>query len=80
MSFLSTSETEIADVFSLFNEVGTRLDVQLPKAKQWIRSGLNVRFDEKVRAALTAAHDADQFGDLLEAYEYAQHKIDNMEH
>lgn len=80
VSLLSTSETEIADVFALFDEVDTWLDVQLPEAMQWIRSGLNVRFDEEFRAALTAARDADQFGDLLEAYEYAQYKIDNMEH
>ncbi|MBY8853488.1 hypothetical protein K7G98_36755, partial [Saccharothrix sp. MB29] len=70
VSLLSTSETEIADVFALFDEVDAWLDVQLPEAMQWVRSGLNVRFDEEFRAAFIAACDAGQFGDLLEAYEY----------
>ena len=39
----AASETDITQVFELFDEIDTWLTTQLPEAMQWINSGLNVR-------------------------------------
>ncbi|MFJ1767865.1 hypothetical protein ACIOD2_46615 [Amycolatopsis sp. NPDC088138] len=78
-SLLPTTETDIADVFELFNEIDTWLKSKLPEAMQWIESDLNVRFDEAFRSEVDAARRNNRFDRLIERTDYHQSRLDNME-
>ncbi|WDP99051.1 hypothetical protein PVK74_24820 [Micromonospora chalcea] len=79
-SFLPVTETEIADVFDLFDEFDAWLASELPDAMRWIDSGLDVRFDEVFRTVLAEAQQENDFGGFLEYHEYRQAVIDNMDY
>lgn len=78
-SFLPTTETDIAEVFDLFDEIDTWLKTTMPKVMQWIESGLAVRFDEAFRSQVDSAGTDAEFDDLLERADYHQSMLDNME-
>ncbi|MFC9251637.1 hypothetical protein [Amycolatopsis thailandensis] len=78
-SFLPTNETDIAEVFDLFDEIDTWFKATMPKAMQWIESDLNVRFDEAFRSEVDAARTDEEFDYLLERTEYHQAMVDNMD-
>jgi hypothetical protein len=79
-SLIPATETDITQVFELFDQVDNWLESVLPHAMQWIRSGLPVRFDEDFRLAVAAAKDADEFEDFLSHAEYVQEMADNMDY
>jgi len=78
-SFLPASETDITEVFDLFDEIDSWLKSQLMEAMRWIDAGLNVRFDEDFRSRLAEARKADDFDGLLDYFDYQQMMIDNMD-
>lgn len=78
-SLLPASETDITEVFELFDEIDSWLESGLSEAMRWIDSGLNVRFDEDFRSRLAEAHKEDDFDGLLRSFEYQQEMIDNMD-
>ena len=79
-SFIPASETDITQVFELFDEIDSWLESQLPEAMRWINSGLNVRFDEDFRYLLAQAREENAFESLLDFFEYRQAMIDNMDY
>jgi hypothetical protein len=78
-SLLPASETDITEVFDLFDEIDSWLESELPGAMRWIDSGLNVRFDEDFRSRLAEAREEDDFDGLLRSFEYQLEMIDNMD-
>jgi hypothetical protein len=48
-SFVGARESDIAEVFALFDEIDAWVTSALPAATEWIASGLDVRFDEEFR-------------------------------
>lgn len=79
-SFIPATETHITEVFELFDEIDAWLESELPEAVQWIRSGLDVRFDENFRSLLAQAREEDDFPGLLDFFEHQQETIDNMDY
>ena len=79
-SFIPATETHITEVFELFDEIDAWLECELPEAMRWIKSGLNVRFDESFRSLLVQACEEDDFAGLLSFFEYQQATIDNMDY
>ncbi|MEV4181739.1 hypothetical protein AB0J28_09880 [Streptosporangium canum] len=78
-SFMPASETDITQVFELFDEVDTWLESELPEGMKWINSELDVRFDESFRVLLAQALQQDNFASFLEFCEYQQEMMDNMD-
>jgi len=79
-SLMPASETDIKQVFELFDEIDTWLESELPEGMRWINSGLGVRFDDSFRAMLAQARQEDNFESLLESFEYQQAMIDDMDY
>ena len=79
-SFLPASETDITEVFDLFDEIDSWLESELPKAMRWINSGLHARFDEHFRSLLAMAREENDFDGFLHYFENRQAMIDNMDH
>ncbi|WP_147262043.1 hypothetical protein [Blastococcus sp. TF02A-26] len=79
-SLLPASETDIAEVFELFDELDDWLRATLSEAFQWIESDLNVRFDEQFLSLLALARQEDDFAGFLNYFEYRQATIDNMDY
>lgn len=79
-SFMPASETDITQVFELFDEIDAWLESELPEGMQWINSGLNVRFDESFCALLAQARHEGDFAGFLAYFEYQQMMIDNMDY
>ncbi len=79
-SFFSASETDITQVFELFDESDRWLESELPEAMRWINSGLDVRFDESFRLLLAQAREENDFDGFLHFFEYRQSTIDNMDY
>jgi hypothetical protein len=79
-SFIPASENDIADVFDLFDDIDNWLESELPDATRWIKSGLDVRFDEDFRSILIDAQKADDFEGFLRYFEYQQDLVDNMDY
>ena len=79
-SLLPASETDITEVFDLFDEIDSWLATELPEAMRWIGSGLHVRFDEGFRSRLAEARKKDDFDSFLRYFEYQQDMIDNMDY
>ncbi|MEO3861756.1 hypothetical protein [Acrocarpospora sp. B8E8] len=79
-SLMPASETDITQVFELFDEIDAWLESELPEGMRWINSGLDVRFDASFRARLAQAQQEDDFTGFLEFFEYQQAMIDNMDY
>jgi hypothetical protein len=79
-SFMPASETDIAEVFALFDELDAWLKSELHDAFQWIESGLDVRFDENFRAMAAEAQKLNDFGSFLDYHAYQQAMHDNMDY
>lgn len=79
-SFLSAGETDIAEVFALFDEIDAWLEARLPEATLWARSALDARFDEDSRRLVALAREEDDFAGLVEYCEYQQDMIANMDY
>lgn len=79
-SFVPVSETDITQVFELFDEIDRWLESELPEAIRWINSGLDVRFDEEFRSLLAQAREENDFEGFLDSFEYRQAMIDNMDY
>lgn len=60
-SFLSAGETDIAEVFALFDGLDAWLEVRLPEATLWTCSDLDARFDEDFRRLVALAREEDDF-------------------
>lgn len=74
------SESPIADVFALFDEIEGWLDQEIGDAMAWMRSGLDVRYDVDFRSNLAEARsEADGFERFLEATKHLQARLDNMD-
>ncbi len=79
-SFIGAGETDIAEVFALFDDIDAWLQSRLPEATAWIKSGLDVRYDDDFRTLLALARAEDDFSGLLDYFEYRQATIDNMDY
>ena len=80
-SFHPVSETDIASVVALFDQIDDYLLNALPHAMAWIDSGLNVRFDAEFMAQVVSSLDA--LGDLDELISTSarrQDMINNMDY
>jgi hypothetical protein len=79
-SFFPASETEIGDVFDLFDEIDEHFRRAAPFAAQWIESRLDVRFDEAFRKRATrASTDTERFERLIDTVGYAEDRAVNMD-
>lgn len=74
------SENDVADVFTLFDELDEWLTSQMAAAFEWIRSGLAVRFDEEFRTEVEEAQREGSFTDYLDHTAYRQDMLDNMDY
>jgi len=79
-SFVGAGESDIAGVFSLFDEIDSWLTGVLPEATQWIASGLDVRYDDEFRSLFAVAKAEMDFDRFLEYHEHRQAQIDNMDY
>jgi hypothetical protein len=79
-SFVPATETDVAEVFALFDEIDDWLESALPHAMQWIMTGLAVRFDDEFRTQAAAAQQMGQFEAFLRHAEYRQAVVDNMDY
>lgn len=80
-SFHPVSETDIKDVFALFDEIDAYLARTLPHAWEWIESGLNVRFDAEFVAEVNSRIDSEGgLEELIEAHAYREDMIANMDY
>lgn len=79
-SFMPAGETDIAEVFALFDDLDAWLADRLPEATAWINSGLDVRYDDDFRSVLAEARDEGDFHGFLRYHEYQQAMIDNMDY
>ena len=78
-SFVPAGETDIKDVFALFDETDAFLARELPEAVEWINSGLDVRYDEGFRVELAEARRTDRFEHMVEAHSYRHDTFANMD-
>lgn len=79
-SLLPANDTDITQVFQLFDEIDEWAKSVMPDAVRWIESGLNVRFDESFRSSLASALATGTFDDYLRRAEYHQAMVDNMDY
>lgn len=79
-SFIPANETDIAEVFALFDELDLWLKSTLYYAFEWIESDLAVRFDEGFRAQIRLAIESPEaFNDFLEYHGYLHDQAVNMD-
>ena len=64
-SFLPASETDITEVYDLFDEIDSWLESELPEAMRWIPPGLHAHFDEHLRSLLAMAREENDFDGFL---------------
>ncbi len=79
-SFIPATETDITEVFELFDELDSWLECEVPDVMRWVNSGMAVRFDEDFRVMLALAREEDDFQGFLEYHEHRQAMIDNMDY
>lgn len=79
-SLLPASDTDIEQVFQLFDEFDEWLKCVMPDAVAWIESGLDIRFDEEFRSALASAQSSGKFDEFLQQAVYRQEMHDNMDY
>ncbi|MEU7864661.1 hypothetical protein [Nonomuraea sp. NPDC049141] len=77
-SLIPASETDITQVFELFDEIDAWLESELPEGTKWINSGLHVRFDEPFLAVLAQSRQQGDFASFLELCEHQQEMMENM--
>jgi hypothetical protein len=78
-SLLPANETDVAEVFALFDQLDAWRARVLPHASRWIESGLNVRFDIEFRADAAQAIADGDFERFARFHEYRQEMLDNMD-
>lgn len=78
-SFMPVGETDISDVFALFDEIDSFMGKELPEAVEWIDSDLHVRYDEDFRMELAQARQTGQFQHMVEAHGYRYDNFVNMD-
>ena len=80
-SFHRASETDIAGVFALFDEIDAYLVKFMPTAMEWIASGLNVRFDTDFMAMVVECIKSEgSLRPMIEAFSYREDMIANMDY
>lgn len=79
-SFLPMADSTVEDVFALFDEMDAWLEREMPHAMRWVKSGLDVRFDEAFRDQLAAARtDDEEFERFLDYYSELTDRYANMD-
>ena len=78
-SLSSDSESTIGEVFALFDEIDEWIVRQLPEATEWMKSGLDVRYDQDFRSVLAAARAEGDFEGFLRDHAYAHDQFVNMD-
>ncbi|WP_297625715.1 hypothetical protein [Nocardioides sp.] len=78
-SFMPAGESDIAEVFGLFDEIDEYIKREIPEAVEWIDSGLHVRYDEDFRVELAEARRTGRFEHMVEAHGYAYDNFVNMD-
>lgn len=79
-SFHAASETDIGDVFALFDEIDAYLAKIIPHAMDWIDSGLDVRFDAEFMAdVLGCINSEGSLEKLIDMHAYRTDMIANMD-
>lgn len=79
-SLIAADETDIADVFFLFDEIEAWLSRILPEATEWIASGLDVRYDDEFRSEIDLAKTKNVFTSFIEYNAHRQDTINNMDY
>jgi hypothetical protein len=80
-SFHRASETDIAGVFALFDEIDAYLVKFMPRAMEWIASGLDVRFDSDFMAMVVECIKSENsLQPMIEAFSYREDMIANMDY
>lgn len=79
-SFIPASESDIAEVFALLDELDTWLHSELAEAMDWIKDALPVRFDAAFRSEVQKAIRDGRMAYLIEKYGYAYEKAQNMDY
>lgn len=78
-SFIPAKESDINEVFALFDEIDAFLSRELPEAMEWVDSSLDVRYDDDFRQELAAARRDGQFERLVERHSYLADMYANMD-
>lgn len=79
-SFHSASESQIVDVFELFDEIDTWLAMQMPHATEWIESDLDVRYDAAFMAMVVGCIESEgNLERLIEVSSYEWEQAANMD-
>ncbi|MDV7357693.1 hypothetical protein R4282_32385 [Rhodococcus oxybenzonivorans] len=78
-SLFPASEDDVADVFTLFDELDAWLNSKMTEAFMWIRSGLAVRFDKEFRSEVEEAQREGWFPDYVDRAADRQELLDNMD-
>lgn len=79
-SFIPAGESDIAQVFELFDELDAWMTQEHPEATCWIESGLDLRFDPGFRTELAESRSTDSFDKFLANWEHRQAVVDNMDY
>jgi hypothetical protein len=79
-SLIPARDTDLTQVFELFDQIDSWIKSELPEAMQWIDLGLDVRFDEEFRSLIDQAREENTFERFLEAYDYRMDMIINMDY
>lgn len=73
-------EMTVEAVFALFDRIDNYLGERFPAAMEWIRSGLDVSFDETFRSELQESLTVNgNVTEMIKKYEHYQSMLDNME-
>lgn len=78
-SFSPGSESTIAQIFAVFDEIDRWMAKRLPEASGWTASDLDVRYDEDFRSLLAQARAEGDFEGFLSYSEYAHDQFVNMD-
>jgi hypothetical protein len=79
-SIFPADDTDITEVFKLFDELQQWVKSSKPQATRWIESSLDVRFDEDFRMEAAKARDSGRFDEFVGYAEDRQAVVDNMDY
>jgi hypothetical protein len=80
-SFHAASDSDIAGVFALFDEIDGYLRKTFPHAMEWIDSGLAVQFDAAFRSEVAACIKSQgKLEALIDQRAYVEDMIANMDY
>lgn len=80
-AFHPASDTDIDEVFDLFDEIDAYLRQLFPHAAEWINSGLAVRFDGAFRAEAAACIKSNgNLTALIDQHAYMEDMVANMDY